>query len=297
MKKTRFFILAILTCLLANKAFPQIDSSQILIDQIERSLYYQTGIIELPKYNAVIQVPEGFRYLNTPQSRYVLSKLWANPEDTTILGLLVPENIGVLDPDVWVFTISFEKIGYVQDRDAENIDYNELLQQLKKETSRDNPEREKLGFQSVELINWASAPFYDKEKKVLHWAKLLRFGQDSVGTLNYNLRILGKDGIFVFNAVSPMSQQNQVEPSIDKVLASIKFDKGSTYFDFNPDKDKVAAWSVRGLVSGKMLAKTGFFTELAKVYTVIIGVILAMAAACWSYFKWKKSKALPTTTK
>ncbi len=71
----------------------------------------------------------------------MLSDLWGNPEDSTILGLLVPENKGVLESGSWVFTLSFDPIGYVKDDDAEDIDYDELLEQIQEETKEGNAHR------------------------------------------------------------------------------------------------------------------------------------------------------------
>ena len=226
--------------------------------------------------------------MDAEQSRYVLSDLWGNPVDSSILGLLVPADRGVLEPNSWVFTLTFDEIGYVKDNDAEDIDYEDLLKQMKKDFEDANPERERLGYQPIEFIGWASNPYYDKEKKVLHWAKELKFGTDSMNTLNYNLRVLGKDGVFVLNAVATMRELNDVKPNIDKVLQSVDFEKGSTYSDFNPDIDKVAAWTIGGLVAGKVLAKVGFFAVIAKFGKFIIIGLIAVGAAIWRFIAHKK---------
>jgi len=271
-------------------AIAQLDSAKIRIAQIENSLKYQTGVIDFSSCKAKLNVPEGFRFLDAEQSRFVLSDLWGNPVDSSILGLLVPADRGVLEPNSWVFTLTFDAIGYVKDNDAEDIDYEDLLKQMKKDFQDANPEREKLGYQPIEFIGWASNPYYDKEKKVLHWAKELKFGTDSMNTLNYNLRVLGKDGVFVLNAVATMRELNDVKPNIDKVLQSVDFEKGSTYSDFNPDIDKVAAWTIGGLVAGKVLAKVGFFAVIAKFGKVIIVGLIAAGAAIWRFVSRRKKE-------
>lgn len=290
MKKLFLTLMAIIAISHMFHVSAQVDSIKIQIEQIENSLKYQTGIIKFDSCKAKLSVPEGFRFLDADQSRYVLSDLWGNPVDSSILGLLVPLSRGVLAQNSWVFTVSFDKMGYVKDDDAEDIDYDELLEQMQKEAKESNLERVKLGFQPVEIIGWASKPYYDKEKKILHWAKEAKFGQDSVNTLNYNLRILGKEGIFVLNAVASMRELNDVKPNIDKVLASVEFDKGSTYFDFNPEVDKVAAWTIGGLVAGKVLAKIGFFAVIAKFSKIIILGLIAAATFVWRFVTGKKKK-------
>lgn len=295
MKRFYFTLIALFSIslvfeLYSQEAFNQADSARIKIENIEKSLNYQTGTIEFNSCNAKLKVPDGFRFLDSNQSRYVLSDLWGNPVDSTVLGLLVPINRGILEPNSWVFTISFEEIGYVKDDDAEEINYEELLTNLQKETKESNAERVKLGYEPIEIIGWASKPFYDKDKKVLHWAKEAKFGQDSVNVLNYNLRVLGRKGVFVLNAVASMSELNDVKPNIDKVLASIEFDQGSSYFDFDPKIDNVAAWTIGGLVAGKILAKVGFIAIIAKFGKLIALGLIAAGTAAWKFIRGRRKK-------
>jgi len=290
MNRIVFGILAIIAFSLPMYTTAQTDSLQLQVEEIENSLNYETGTILFPSCNAKLTVPKGFRYLNTQQSVYVLSTLWGNPADSSILGLLVPENRGVLAPNSWVFTISFDEMGYVKDDDAEDIDYNELLESMQKETNDANAHRVSLGYPAIAFTGWASKPFYDKTRKVLHWAKELKFGNDSLNTLNYNLRILGKDGVFIVNAVASMSELPEVKPSINKILASVQFEPGYTYADFDPKTDNVAAWSIGGLVAGKVLAKVGFFAVIAKFGKLIILGLIAAGGFVWNFIRGRKKE-------
>jgi len=287
MKKT---ILTILTTLFVSYSSyaQEVDSTQLRINEIEQSLDYKTGIIELESGNAILTVPKGFRYLDKTQSIYVLTDLWGNPADSSILGMLVPENRGVLEAKSWVFTISFDEMGYVKDGDADDIDYDDLLKEQQKEFKEVNPERIKQGYQPIEFIGWASSPYYDKNKKILHWAKELKFGQDSSNTLNYNLRVLGRKGIFMLNAVASMSELPEVNANINKVIGSVEFKNGHKYSDFLPDVDNVAAWTIGGLVTGKVLAKVGFFVLIAKFWKLIALAIAGAGGGIWQYLKKRK---------
>lgn len=68
----------------------QIDSAQLFIDKLEASFQYQTGEIKLSDSIGTLKVPELFRFLDASQSRYVLEDLWGNPEDSAIIGMIVP---------------------------------------------------------------------------------------------------------------------------------------------------------------------------------------------------------------
>jgi uncharacterized membrane-anchored protein len=269
----------------------EMDSTQLQIEAIEKSLKYETGTIALGAGNAKLTVPEGFRFLDKKQSMYVLSDLWGNPADSAVLGMLVPQDKGVLGASSWVFAISFDEIGYVEDDDAEDIDYDELLVEQQKETREANPERIAQGYGAIDFIGWASAPYYDKDKKILHWAKELQFGDDStVRTLNYNLRVLGRKGIFVLNAVASMNELPEVKSNIDKVIGSVTFDDGFKYSDFSPDVDNVAAWTIGGLVAGKVLAKAGFFAILLKFWKIIAIGIASVGSIAWKFIRGKKDE-------
>ena len=288
--KSSFLIIFVSFFISINVFSQEVDSSQYFINQIEQSLKYTTGIIELEQGNASVNVPKGFRFLDRDQSIYVLTELWGNPADSSILGMLVPDSMGVLDLGSWVFTISYDEMGYVKDDDAADIDYADLLKEQQKEFADANPERIKLGYQPIEFIGWASSPYYDKNKKILHWAKELKFGEDSLNTLNYNLRVLGRKGVFMLNAIATMENLEDVKSNIDVIIESVKFKEGSQYSDFNPDIDEVAAWTIGGLVAGKILAKVGFLAIFLKFWKLIAIALVAGGGTIWKFITGRRKK-------
>ncbi|WP_394759443.1 DUF2167 domain-containing protein [Flavobacterium sp.] len=267
------------------------DSLTIDYDKIEKSLIYKTGKIEFPSGNAILSVPKGFKFLDAKQTQYVLKDLWGNPEDTTVLGSIVPDNKGVMNDNSWLFVINYQEDGYVKDDDANDINYDDLLKDIQEEMRNENPERIKQGFGSVELVGWASKPFYDEKLKVLHWAKEIKFGKSKDNTLNYDLRVLGRKGMYTISAVASMHELAEVKASIPNVINSIQFKEGHTYFNFDEDTDTVAAWTIGGLVAGKVLAKVGIFAVIAKFGKVIfIGLIAAFAAVKKFFFGNKEQE-------
>jgi uncharacterized membrane-anchored protein len=179
--------------------------------------------------------------------------------------------------------ITYEEEGYVKDKDAEKIDYADLLKQMQKDTREANKEREKQGYATVELVGWAAPPHYDKAVHKLYWAKQLKFGGGSEDTLNYNIRILGRRGVLVLNAVAAMAQLPEIERNAPMILAAIDFNPGNRYTDFSEASgDKVASYGIAALVAGGVAAKLGLFKGLwvlllgAKKF-VIIGVVALSA--------------------
>ncbi|MBD8489561.1 DUF2167 domain-containing protein [Echinicola sp. CAU 1574] len=240
-----------------------------LVDSINSSFTYQYGTIILGDNIATLQVPKGYKYLDTEQSSYVLTELWGNPPEE-VLGLLFPEDIDPMSDDfTYAVEINYAEEGYIDDEDAQEIDYDDLLEEMQSDTDEANSYRIEEGYEKIELVGWASEPFYDYKSKKLHWAKELKFGEQEINTLNYNIRILGRKGYLNMNAISNMEALPIVKQDINDILASVEFNDGYRYGDFNPEVDEIAAYGIGGLIAGKMLAKTGFFVLLLKFWKVI----------------------------
>jgi uncharacterized membrane-anchored protein len=224
-----------------------------------------------------MKVPVGYKYLNSADSRKVL-QLWGNPDDPSTLGLLFKKDE---DPNMgtsYVIEVSYENVGHVDDDDAEDMDFDELLEQLKTETNDGNAERKAQGYPAVTLLGWAAAPFYDEENKKLHWAKLAKFEGVEGNTLNYNIRILGRNGYLVLNAIGDDKILPAVNKDLNSILASVNFKEGHQYDDFDPDLDEVAAVGIGGLIAGKVLAKVGLWAVILKFGKIIIFGIIALFA-------------------
>jgi uncharacterized membrane-anchored protein len=229
------------------------------------SLQYKTGEVEIGKGIAKVTVPEGFQFLEAKDAQAVLSGVWGNPPDADILGLLVPDSIKIFDPSSWAVTYSYLEDGHVKDDDAADTDYDELLGKMKEETDAANEERAKQGYEKVKLIGWAQQPFYDKATHKLHWAKEANFEGDSVNTLNYNIRMLGRKGVLVMNVISGMDNFGHVKSKMNDVLTSTNFTKGNRYEDFDSSVDKIAEYGIGALVAGAVLAKTGLLAKLGLI--------------------------------
>ena len=183
-----------------------------------------------------------------------------------------------------------KKQGHVKDDDAEDIDYDDLLKQMKKDSKAYNQEREEAGYPAIELVGWASPPYYDKADKKLHWAKELKFGGYEEHILNYNIRILGRKGFLVLNVIGDMTHLDDIKENIDLVLGSVSFNDGNRYEDFDSNIDEVAAIGIGGLIAGKVLAKAGFFAVLAKFGKFILLGIVAVGAGIWRFISGRKSE-------
>ena len=117
----------------------------------------------------------------------------------------------------------------------------------------------------------------------MYWAKEIRFGDSPESTLNYNIRMLGREGVLVLNAVAPMDKLNEIEAATPTLLAMVDFQDGQRYGFQSLTGIAVAKYGLIGLIAGGVLAKAGFFKLLipallaAKKFVIIAVVFLATA--------------------
>lgn len=290
--------LTIISCLFTFFMYSQDENELKKIDSIEKTFKYQHGSINLKNGVGKINIPKGFKYLEPVQAERVLVELWGNPKGENLtLGLLLPEKQGIMNQDGYVFNIQYDEIGHVEDGDADDVDYDELLAEMQKETVEENKERQTAGYEPVSIVGWAAKPFYDKDRKILHWAKEIKFGQSTVNTLNYNVRILGRKGVLVLNAIATENELPLVQKDINKVLDIVQFNDGYKYEDFDSSVDEVAAWTIGGLVAGKVLAKVGFLAVIAKFGKLIVFGLLGFFGVFKNKIKGWFSKSKNTENK
>lgn len=269
------------------------DSTEMLlqamakIDSIEARLHYKTGTVTLQNGLATINVASGFKFLDSADARYVLEDVWGNLKGQTALGMILPADAKAAIAD-YAFIVEYEPIGYVKDGDADEIDYDNLLKEMKEDAVKANEERRKAGVAAMTLVGWAAKPYYDKQRKLLYWAKEFNVDGSEENTLNYDIRVLGRKGVLVLEAISGMSHLDTVNKNINPILGMVSFNKGNQYHEFDSKVDNVAAWTIGGLVAGKLLAKAGLFALILKNIKLIILALGGFGAAVWRRITGRK---------
>lgn len=272
------------------------DAMQLLYAaEFDSKLAYQRGDIKIGGDLAVLHLGDQYRFLGPEDAETVIEKAWNNPPGERPLGMIVPNDPSPAHAAGWGVVLTYVEEGHVDDADAESIDYDQLLADMKAGTEAENESRTKLGFPPLHLVGWAEPPHYDKARHSLYWA--LEFRGDGPGehSLNYAIRVLGRKGVLELNAVALMPQLPQIRPEMEKIYALVEFEQGNRYSDFDPDIDTVAAYGIGGLIAGKVAAKAGLFALLFKGLlaakkAVILGVI-ALAAGLKALFSRKKDQA------
>lgn len=281
-------VMAALFLLLANSTgaeaktfqemFPDVSFRNENAQRLADGFNYKQGTVSLPSIGVNLNVPVEFYFFDRQDSKRLLTEVWGNPSEAAegVLGMILPADKTPLD-DTWGAVITFDNDGYISDDNAAEIDYSELLGSMQAATQEANRERTKAGYPSIRLVGWASPPFYDRTSHKLHWAKELEFGGQTKHTLNYNVRALGRRGVLAINFVADIDQLAAIRRIIPTVMAVPEFQDGWRYADYVPGADKVAAYGIGGLITGKVLAKSGFlvllFAFLKKGWILVVLLI------------------------
>jgi uncharacterized membrane-anchored protein len=220
-------------------------------------------------HGAKLDLPESHAFLAMPEAGKLMEKM-GNLYNEDLLGLVVSKN----DGDEYIVTLRYEESGYI--KDDEELDGKELLESIQEGEEEYNEERKKLGFTAIHAAGWDEEPHYDKQKHELIWG--LRIEASDGGSINYNTRILGRNGFISLNLVTDKQHLAEYKPAGALLLSKTAFESGKRYADFNSSTDKVAEYGLTGLVlggAGLGLAKAAKIGLLAKFGKVIIGLLVA----------------------
>ncbi|MBC7849500.1 MAG: DUF2167 domain-containing protein [Chitinophagaceae bacterium] len=291
---------SLLFCCLALSSFAQKNNTDTIsdevlqyinyMDSINTAMRYEKGNVKIQNGMIDMKIPAGFKYLNVAQSKYIIEDVWGNLPQDNLQGMLFPENSDPFDDSSYAFIITYNPIGFVKDADAGDINYDDMMKEMKKDEIKENEERAAAGVRALNTVGWAAKPYYDEKNKVLHWALNLKSAEATENTLNYRVMILGRKGLLSMNAVAPIYALDSVRNHIDEVLAMPQFTAGNKYSDFDPKVDDVAAWTIGGLVAGKVLAKVGFLAIILKYLKFILLGIAAVGGGVWKWITGRRKR-------
>jgi uncharacterized membrane-anchored protein len=233
-----------------------------------------TGTVTIGRNLATLQVPEGMVFLAKSEARWMLEKSWGNPPDDSVEGLLLGDG----EEDDRVVVVSYDREGHVDDSDARDIDYADLLAGMQDSVRETSAENVRHGYRSEELLGWAEPPHYDASARKLFWAKSIRFGDSPEPQLNYCIRILGREGVLELNALGATADLPRIAPVAQAVMAGATFLPGQRYEDYQEGTDLAQAGGIAGLIAGGVIAKKLGFLALIGVLLVKFGKFLVLPA-------------------
>ena len=256
---------------------------------------YQTGDILLPNKTATLHLGEKFHYLDVSETNRLLAE-WGNPPDDETQGTILPADMDPMAEGSWAVFLNYLDEGHVDDSDAAKLDYDDMLKEMKEGAEDANPDRKKAGYPEVHLIKWAEPPHYDSAMKKLFWAKELDFEGSDGHTLNYDVRVLGREGVLEMEAVAHIDQLEQIRADMKPLLEAAEFNSGYRYAEFNKKTDKLAEYGLGGLIAVGLAAKLGLFGKLFAVLLAAKKVILVGLVALGGFVARLFGKKKDTTT-
>ncbi|MES2603694.1 MAG: DUF2167 domain-containing protein [Pseudomonadota bacterium] len=256
-------------------------------DEFITALDPQEGHISLPGGIAELNLPSTFRYLSPDSTETLLVEGWGNPPGNETLGMVIPTHINPLEQAGWGIVITYDEDGYVSDADAEEINYDELLGQMKESSQQESDQRVEAGYGKMLLAGWAEPPRYEKDSHKLYWAQEFVTDYTEENSLNYNIRVLGRQGVLVLNAVAGMNQIDRIREEMPRLLAVTEFTAGNRYEEFDASTDRVAEYGLAALVAGGVAAKMGLFTKFfALLLAFKKGIFIVGAALVAGVSRW-----------
>ena len=140
------FILSTVLVFAAESPPPDEQAQLAQLQKLASSIQPQKGEIILGDGLAKATLPPHIEYLSPADTTTVLVKLWGNPDSSHTLGMLVPAGFDPIGDESWAVVMTYEEDGYVKDDDAAQIDYTEMLAELKEDTRASSKQRLKEGY-------------------------------------------------------------------------------------------------------------------------------------------------------
>ncbi|HYC94082.1 MAG TPA: DUF2167 domain-containing protein [Sphingomicrobium sp.] len=263
--------------------------------EFEASLHPQSGTIQVPGAHATLKLGNDYYFLPAADAKRVLTEAWGNPPDsvTDVLGMVFPKGRTSYD-GVWGAIISYEDTGHINDEDAAEQDYEQVLADMKAGEEEENKARREAGYAGSVTVGWAQAPTYDAASKTLIWARNIKFDGAEGNTLNYDVRTLARTGVLSMNMVDSMNHLPVVKAAAVDLAKTVELSPGSRYAEYDSSTDATAEYGLAGLVAAgagvAVAKKAGLLAILLLVLKKGFVFILAGAAAAWAWFKRRVAK-------
>lgn len=230
---------------------------------------------------AEVHVPAGFMFAGGDDTR-VLMEAMQNPTSGQEMGFVAPTDFD------WFVVFEFDDVGYVRDDEKHSLDADAMLTSIKQGNEAANKERLRRGWSTLTILGWEQEPRYNETTHNLEWA--IRGQSEGEIVVNYNTRLLGRNGVMRVTLVTDPEALSSVLPEFANLLEGFDFKMGQRYAEFRQG-DKVAKYGLTGLVVGGASAvalKTGLFKWIWK--GVVIG-FLALVGFLKKLFGRKKPQS------
>jgi uncharacterized membrane-anchored protein len=242
---------------------------------------------------ANLTIPAGMIWVPQPQADRLMQAL-GNAHDEYELGIVMD---GKLD---YIVDVRFVADGYVRDDDAKDWNPDDLLKGLQEATLQENQQRQARGFDPIEVTGWLEPPRYESQTHRLIWAAgidpLGKPATDDNAGVNFNTRVLGREGYISLTLITARSDLAQYKPAALMLLGNFSFVPGKRYEDFSSSTDRVAEYGLAGLLGVVAAKKLGLIALLGaailKFGKAMLLAVVAGGAVIARVFRRKPKTAI-----
>jgi uncharacterized membrane-anchored protein len=232
---------------------------------------------------AEVDVPAGYKFSDRV-GLLTLLELTMNPSSPQDMAVICPRDYSMRN-QTWFLTFEWNAVGRVEDNDRGNLDGNAILESLKAGQTQDNQNRSAKGWPTLNLLGWSKAPFYDPETNLLTWAtRISASDMPQAITVNYNSRVLGREGVMSVNLVCAEFELEKELPGYRQIVKGFSFVPGKRYAEWR-EGDKVAGYGLTALVAGGVVAGAAKSGLLGKLGKGLIYIVVAVGAGIVGIFK------------
>jgi uncharacterized membrane-anchored protein len=235
---------------------------------------------------AEVHVPSGMTFTGHEGTKKWMAATH-NLYNHDMLGIVMPAT----DSMSWWAIFEYNHVGHVPDDEKNNLDADALMKSIQENNAEGNKERAKRGWPTFEVTGWDRQPFYDSRTNNLTWA--IRLRGDSTETVNYSVRILGREGYMSADLVLSPEDLAAAIPPFENLLAGYTYTQGHQYAEYRKG-DKLAAYGLTALIAGgagAVAMKTGL---LAKFWKLIVVAVVSLLATLKRFLKtvlgWGKNE-------
>ena len=265
-------LMAILIMVLAGSVLAQEEESPV--NWIEGP-----KVVDLGDNLAQLDMSDAYLFANGDDTRAVMMYLGNPPTDEEV-GMIIPNS----EDENWFIVFEYSDIGYVRDDDSEEIDAAAILESYRVGTEAANEERVNMGGTPIHVTGWYEEPFYNPETNNLTWAMMLE-NDDKEQTVNYNIRVLGREGYMSAVLVADPEALTAMKPELAGIVSNFSYKTGNRYAEY-VQGDKLAKIGLTALIAGGAGAaavKLGLFQVLAKFWKALVVGFLAFFGAIWKF--------------
>jgi uncharacterized membrane-anchored protein len=253
----------------------QSENFQEVSKEIESNYTFQQGQVKLLEEIVSIHVPAHFHFLDSKQTKDLLTNYWGEAEENANhLGLISSRNLSIFAPEAVVFTIDYVKAGHILENQEEVFTDEDFLSHFKQSIDSNNTKRKEAGLEPVNLNGWALKPKFDTQSHALYWIEDIALGQNSESRLSANLCILGRSGYIRFSSVCVKEVLEKLKNDLIILASSLRFEPEHQYGAFKPAHEKASPLSLEALILGYNYPNSSWSNLLSKYWKLASFLIL-----------------------